>query len=207
MGRKKTRNLRSKVKKKSKVQGSEVRSQSRNMNDMDTKELNLNTHGIEVHKGLYTEEEVKVVQRNVNLHEDCEEGYPLQDDMNRIAWPQSLFSKTVMRMIIEKTKKLFPAGTKIMEKSIVAIAAYKGARQQKTHVDTKDRTAFSVLHIVHNRMFHITQFGDKPFKLNRGDIVVMKGNVCHAGAKHVGRKKSVLFHVPVGYKDTNIHAC
>ena len=94
-----------------------------------------------------------------------------------------------------------------MEENIVAIAAYNGAKKQKPHVDTKNKKAFSVLHILNTRMFHITQFGERPFKLMRGDIVVMKGNVCHAGAAHIGKKKTVLFHVPVGYKDTNIQAC
>jgi hypothetical protein len=102
---------------------------------------------------------------------------------------------------------LFPEGTQIMEENIVAVAACNGARKQSFHVDTKEKKAFSVLHILNARMFHITQFGEKPFKLMRGGIVVMKGNVCHAGAAHMMRRKSVLFHVPVGYTDTNTQAC
>jgi hypothetical protein len=74
---------------------------------MPTQDLKLNQHGIEVFKGLFAEEELKHVQRNVNLQK-LAAGYKLKNDANRAAWAESLFSRIVIEMIVEKNQAAYP---------------------------------------------------------------------------------------------------
>lgn len=128
--------------------------------------------------------------------------FALQLDPKRLAMPVDSLPEEVTKKAMEKTKGLVQGD--ITQQNIVSIVALQGAIKQRPHVDTKNKKAFSVLHIISRRNLYIQ---GKSYKLNQGDVVVMKGNVCHAGAEHDYIQKSILLHVPVGFTNVHISAC
>ena len=126
-----------------------------------------------------------------------------QDCPRRLAFPISLFKPNVLEKVINETESLLLPGC-IVRENIVCIVAHNGAKRQSDHVDTRVTQAYSVLHIMSQRYIHI---GSELVKLRAGDVLVMQGGTCHAGAEHTMDKPTMLIHVPIGYVETTTKPC
>ena len=128
------------------------------------------------------------------LRADCEK---------RLAIPINKFEPTVLAKVITQTESLSLPGCIVCD-AITCILARNGARRQSAHVDTRATAAYSVLHVMSQRYIHI---GKKLIKLGAGDVLVMQGGTCHAGAAHTLVKPSMLIHVPIGFTETTTRPC
>ena len=124
-------------------------------------------------------------------------------EAKRLAIPIGHFDPSVKTKVVNKTESLQLPG-RIVTGNIVCILARPGAQRQSDHVDTRVGTAYSVLHVMTKRYINI---GDELIELGAGDVLVMRGGTCHAGAKHDMGRPSMLFHVPIGYMETTTKTC
>ena len=123
----------------------------------------------------------------------------------RLSIPISKFRPSVLNKVMEETESLNLPGAAVRD-NVVCILARTGAKRQSDHVDTRLATAYSVCHVITQRYIHVG-VGGELCKLNAGDVLVLRGGTCHAGAEHTLLKPSMLIHVPVGYHDTTTLPC
>ena len=132
------------------------------------------------------------------------ESYGLRiSDPLRKATPEDDLPLAVVFAALHHTACLGLEGD-VTQENIVCIPAFTGATRQSDHIDTANPDAFTVLHILNTRFLHVA--GDY-VRLEAGDVVVMRGGVCHAGAAHNLDTPSYLIHVPVGFNEGFTRPC
>ena len=163
--------------------------------------------GFQVHQNVWTDSRAKSVNKCLRKVCDKFKGtgeYKLRLDPNKLAIPIKLFSSSVKNAAIEFTKSIGLSSTAIVEKNIVCIVTYCGAKKQAHHVDSFKRNAMSVLHIMSRRTIWVEGV---EYKLRTGDVVVIGSGVCHAGSAHPHTTPSLMLHVPIGYDEVHTYAC
>ena len=187
-----------------------VRQRRCRTNSREVGDATLEKDGWQVFRKQWQPKEAKSVassmRRICNRYKGSRD-HRLRFDKRRLAIPVAEFPPRVGKAAIEMTNSLFKAqelSGKIVKRNIVGIVSWTGSRRQDDHVDTQDRTAFSVLHIMSQRELCI---GRTKITLDARDVVVMKGGVCHAGAEHTYKNSSMLIHVPVGYDEQFTAVC
>lgn len=174
----------------------------------DGAQASMENEGWQVFRNVWEAPRAQAVCRL--LREGCRHKSPdlFQTRMDcklRLSIPMHLFQKQVADEVVSVTRSLGVSDLgRIDVKTLRCIVAHPGAKRQADHVDSKDRTFRSVLHIMSRRFFHV---GGEHIKLNAGDVVVMRGGVCHAGAAHDLKRPSYLVHVPVGKEPQNTSPC
>ena len=132
--------------------------------------------------------------------------YALRGDIKRMAIPQQSLSNKSIQNSQRLTKKLFPKNTKIGD--TYALITHTGAERQSFHTDTDKKEGSSVIHAITKRYIWIRDNrGEHLIKMNAGDILVMHGDCCHAGAENPYSKKSYALFLPVDYPLGSTFAC
>ena len=73
-----------------------------------------------------------------------------------------------------------------------------GALKQSFHYDTDNVNGISVIHVITKRFIWVRDNrGEQLLQLNAGDILLMHGNCCHAGAANEYKKKHMLYMFPL----------
>ena len=168
--------------------------------DAFVNEANLEEHGWQVFRGVWTKYEADAAVKNVNKISKTLNpvDYNIRGDKKRLSVPFELISKTHADRALEKTA-LCVSGNPT-KKRVIGIVSFPGAVEQNDHVDTVDKKAISVLHALTSRYFHV---GIHLIKLNAGDVIAFKGGVCHKGASNNSTFCSIALHVPVGFDNNN----
>ena len=151
---------------------------------------------------------VQILKAITNFVKDINPApYALRGDTNRPAIPLHELPNLVEKHAVQKTMELGLNGT-IAKKNMTAIVAMPGAVHQQYYVDTRVNTGYSVLHVMSKRYLHLKDArGEHIVKLAAGDIVIIAGNVCHAGAENHFKKSSTLLHVPIRYNHKFTETC
>ena len=114
-------------------------------------------------------------------------------------------SKKVIEYTSKFTRQLnlgFPSS------KIQVLISRCGSTKQSFHFNHTENDVYSVLHAITKRYIWVRDSRGKHYvELRRGDILLMHGNCCHAGAANDAKRVSYAMHVPVGYKSNFTFNC
>lgn len=149
------------------------------------------------------------------LHDIENKSEPMQGDQRRrrTLW-RSLpgrLQRTVLliqREVHSRDDLGVPLG-KVQEDWIFGVTTHWGALRQNTHIDTPQRGAVSVMHSLSVRHFLLRDFEHDwlELRLEVGDVILFRGDVCHAGAPGAHKRPSYAIYVPTGYGRPNHQTC
>ena len=167
----------------------------------------LDFHRWTIKRNVWDEKSLNTTLRMLSKLNKVSEGarYAVRGDNNRLLIPEEYMSKKVTEYTSKFTRQLnlgFPRS------KIQVLISRCGSTKQSFHRDHNENDVYSVLHAITKRYIWLRDSrGIHYVELRRGDILLMHGNCCHAGAANDAKRVSYAMHVPVGYKSNFTFNC
>lgn len=167
----------------------------------------LDIHRWEVRRNIWDKKDLNTLKNCIRKMDQVIEpkDYALRGDNNRLMLPGNMLTKGCVKKCIRMTESLN------LVKSIGNLHVFitrSGAKEQSFHNDTEITDAVSVIHVITKRFICIKdKKGEHLIKMNTGDILLMHGDCCHAGAGNYYDKTSYAVFVPVGFTPSNTIPC
>ena len=167
----------------------------------------IDLHRWTITRNVWDEKSLNTTLRMLSKLNKESEGalYAVRGDINRLLIPEEYMSKKV----IEYTSKFTEQLNLVLPRSKIQVLISRcGSTKQSFHRDHNENDVYSVLHAITKRYIWLRDSrGIHYVELKRGDVLLMHGNCCHAGAANDAKRVSYAMHVPVGYKSNFTFNC